>query len=87
MVDLMSLDPSVGWIALIGVSLTTTVGMFLLFVSTTRIGAFRSALIMQLEPLTVILLSAFLVGEIITPIQGVGSAIMLGALTAFQLWR
>jgi drug/metabolite transporter (DMT)-like permease len=78
---------SVGWLALVGVSLTTTAGIFLLFVSTTRVGAFRSALIMQMEPLTVIFMSALLVGEFVTPIQGVGSAIMLCALTAFHLWR
>jgi drug/metabolite transporter (DMT)-like permease len=78
---------NVGWLALIGVSLATTAGIMLLFVSTTRIGAFRSALIMQLEPFTAIILSALLIGEVVTPVQALGSAVMLGALTAFQLWR
>jgi drug/metabolite transporter (DMT)-like permease len=42
---------------------------------------------MHLEPLTAMIFSAFLLGEVITPMQGVGSAIMLVALVAFQLWR
>jgi drug/metabolite transporter (DMT)-like permease len=76
---------AVGWIGLMVVSLGTTAGTFLLFVSVTRIGPFRSALIMQLEPLTATILGAVLIGEIITTIQGVGGIVMLGALTAFQL--
>ena len=69
------------------VSLATTAGILFVFVSTMRIGPFRTALIMNLEPLTAMILSALLLGEVITPIQGFGSAIMLAALVAFQLWR
>jgi drug/metabolite transporter (DMT)-like permease len=76
---------AVGWIGLLVVSVGTTAGTFLLFVSVTRIGPFRSALIMQIEPLTATILGAVLVGELITPIQAAGGIIMLGALTAFQL--
>ena len=42
---------------------------------------------MNLEPLTATIMSALLLGEVITPVQGVGSAIMLAALVGFQLWR
>jgi len=76
-----------GWLSLIGVSFGSTAGIFFLFLSTVRIGPFRTALIMNLEPLTVMILSAILLGEVITPIQGVGSAVMLAALVAFQLWQ
>jgi drug/metabolite transporter (DMT)-like permease len=76
-----------GWTALIIVSLSSTAAILFVFVSTMRIGAFRTALVMNLEPLTVLVLSAVLLGEVITPLQGVGSAIMLLALVAFQLWR
>jgi probable blue pigment (indigoidine) exporter len=78
---------TVGWIALLVVSLGTTAGIFLLFVSVARIGPFRSALIMQLEPLTATILGTVLIGELITSIQSAGGLIMLGALTAFQLFR
>jgi probable blue pigment (indigoidine) exporter len=78
---------SLGWVALVGLSLATTAGILFVFVSTVRVGPFRTALIMHLEPLTAMTLSALALGEVITPIQGVGSAIMLAALVSFQLWR
>jgi drug/metabolite transporter (DMT)-like permease len=58
-----------------------------MFVSTIRVGAFRTALIMNLEPLTAMVLSALALGQVITPVQAAGSGIMLAALVAFQLWR
>jgi drug/metabolite transporter (DMT)-like permease len=76
-----------GWAALIAMSLATTAGILFVFVSTVRIGPFRTALIMNLEPLTALVLSALALGEIITPLQAVGSGIMLAALVAFQLWK
>jgi len=76
-----------GWAALIVMSLVTTSGILLVFLSTVRIGPFRTALIMNLEPLTAMVLSALVLGEVITPIQAVGSGIMLAALVAFQVWR
>jgi probable blue pigment (indigoidine) exporter len=76
-----------GWIALVAMSLVTTSGILFVFLSTVRIGPFRTALIMNLEPLTAMTLSALVLGEVITPLQALGSAIMLAALVAFQVWR
>ena len=76
-----------GWAAMIGVSLGTTIAVPALFVSIKRIGPFRTALIMNLEPLLSILLSAPVLGEVITPVQAIGGGIMLAALVAFQLRR
>jgi probable blue pigment (indigoidine) exporter len=78
---------SVGWVSMVVLSLATTAGILFIFVSTMRIGPFRTALIMNLEPLIAMVLSALVLGEVITPIQGIGSAVMLVALVAFQLWR
>jgi drug/metabolite transporter (DMT)-like permease len=78
---------TIGWLALIGVTITTTIATLALFISTNRIGPFRSALIMNLEPLLATILSALFLGEVITPIQALGGAIMLAALVAFQLRR
>jgi probable blue pigment (indigoidine) exporter len=77
----------IGWTSLIFMSLATTSGILLIFVSTMRIGPFRTALILNLEPLTATILSALVLGDVLTPIQGLGSAIMLGSLVAFQLLR
>ena len=54
-------------------SFATTAGILFVFVSTIRIGPFRTALIMNLEPLTAMVLSALALGEVITPLQAVGS--------------
>jgi drug/metabolite transporter (DMT)-like permease len=76
-----------GWVELVGLSVTSTAAVLFVFVSTVRIGPFRTALIMNMEPLVTMVLSVLLLGQIITPTQGLGSAIMLAALVAFQLWR
>jgi len=42
---------------------------------------------MNLEPLIAMVLSVLMLGEVITPLQGLGSAVMLVSLVAFQLWK
>jgi drug/metabolite transporter (DMT)-like permease len=78
---------AVGWAAIITVSICTAIATLTIFISTARIGPFRTALIMNLEPLLATILSVPLLGEVITPIQALGGAIMLAALVAFQLRR
>lgn len=78
---------NVGWAALVAMSFATTAGILLVFVSTVRIGAFRTALVMNLEPLTATVLSVLALGEVVTPLQGIGAAVMLVSLVAFQLWK
>jgi drug/metabolite transporter (DMT)-like permease len=76
-----------GWVALIAVSVGTTISVFALFVSIRRVGPFRSALIMYLEPLLSTVLSGPVAGEAITLPQALGASIMLIALVGFQLRR
>jgi probable blue pigment (indigoidine) exporter len=76
-----------GWMAVLIVSVCTAVSLLTLYMSTIRIGPFRTALIMNLEPLLAALLSIPLLGEVLTPVQLAGGAIMLAALVAFQLRR
>jgi drug/metabolite transporter (DMT)-like permease len=76
-----------GWTAFIIVTVATFAAVLTLFVSIGRIGPFRSALIMNLEPLLATVLSVPLLGEVLTPLQALGGAIMLGALVAFQVKR
>src|SRR5690242_15839544 len=74
-----------GWSCLIALSLATTAAILFVFLSTVRIGAFRTAVIMHLEPLTATILSGFVLGEIFTPMQALGMVVMLGGLIAFQV--
>ena len=76
-----------GWVAVLIVSVCTAVAVLTLYISTMRIGPFRSALIMNLEPLLAALLSIPLLGEVMTPVQAAGGTVMLVALVAFQLRR
>jgi drug/metabolite transporter (DMT)-like permease len=77
----------VGWFALIGSSVAMAIAILMIFISTARIGPFRTALFMNLEPLLATIGSAFVLNEVITPVQAVGGAVMIGALVAFQLRR
>ena len=76
-----------GWGGFLGTSVATTVAVLALFASTARIGPFRTALTMNLEPVVSTLLSIALLGESIGPLQMLGAAIMIGALCAFQIRR
>ena len=76
---------ALGWAALAGISVTTTVAILGVFISAGRVGPFRTALVMNLEPLLAAIGSAVLLGDVIAPVQALGGAIMLAALVAFQL--
>jgi len=76
-----------GWVAFVGMSVTSTLSLLTGFVSILRVGPFRTALIMNLEPLVTTLGSIALLGEVLTPVQTIGGTIMLVALCAFQLRR
>ena len=78
---------ALGWGAFGGVTVFSTVSILALFASAVRIGAFRTALVMNLEPVVSTLLSIVVLGEVVTPVQLAGAAVMIGALVAFQLWR
>ena len=74
-----------GWAALIGGSVAMVVAIAAVFISTARIGPFRTALFMNLEPLLATIGAAVFLGELITPLQTLGGAVMIAALVAFQL--
>jgi drug/metabolite transporter (DMT)-like permease len=76
-----------GWVAVIALGISVMGGILGVFASTGRIGPFRTALFMNLEPLLTTIASAVVLGEVITPVQALGGAVMLGALVAFQLRR
>ena len=78
---------ALGWLALLALSVAVTTGLLGVFGSTLRIGPFRTALFMNLEPLLATIGSALFLGEVITPWQAFGGAVMLAALVAFQLRR
>ena len=56
-----------------------------MFASTVRIGPFRTALFMNLEPLLTTIGSALFLAEVLTPLQALGGGVMIAALVMFQL--
>ena len=76
-----------GWAAFFAAAVTTTLSTLLIYMSTNTVGPFRTALVMNLEPLLTLILSMILLGEVLTPIQLLGAATMIGALCAFQFVR
>ena len=76
-----------GWIAMVALGIAVTGGILGVFASTARIGPFRTALFMNLEPLLATIGSALFLHEVITLLQALGGAAMIAALVAFQLRR
>jgi probable blue pigment (indigoidine) exporter len=74
-----------GWVAFVGIGFTTTAAILTLYVSTQRIGPFRTALYMNLEPFMTAVLSAIVLGDRLTPLQMLGGAVMITALCLFQM--
>jgi drug/metabolite transporter (DMT)-like permease len=72
---------ALGWVAFLAIGVTTTGGILAMFISTRRIGPFRTALLNNLEPLVAAALSVLLLGEVITPVQAVG-----GIASCWRLW-
>ena len=78
---------SFGWFAFGGMTVATTVSTLLIFISTGRVGAFRTAVLLNLEPILSSTFSFTLLGEVASNLQLVGGAIMVLSLCAFQLRR
>ena len=76
-----------GWFAFVGVSMGSTLSTWMIYVSTNRVGPFRTALTMNLEPLVTTTASIALLGEVLSPLQATGAAVMLASLCAFQFAR
>jgi drug/metabolite transporter (DMT)-like permease len=76
-----------GWVAFLGIGFTTTAAIVALYVSTQRIGPFRTALFMNLEPLMTAGLSTVVLGDRMTPLQMLGGATMIAALCFFHARR
>ncbi len=76
-----------GWIGFLGMSATTVVSTLWVYVSTARVGAFRTALVMNLEPILSGMFSVALLGETVTGLQVFGAAVMVVSLCMFQRRR
>jgi probable blue pigment (indigoidine) exporter len=80
-------EGAASWAGFLSLGVTTTIGIFALYVSAQRIGPFRTALFMNLEPLMTSMVGTLALGERATPLQMAGGVVMIAALCMFQLRR
>jgi probable blue pigment (indigoidine) exporter len=76
-----------GWIAFLGMGVTTTLSSLWVYVSIARVGAFRTALAMNLEPVLSGIFSVALLGETVGGLQVFGATVMVASLCMFQRRR
>lgn len=78
---------SAGWIGLVGTMLFFTAGVSLMYAAIARLGPVRASMILNLEPVVAIAAAVALLGERFGPEQGIGAALVLGAVLWVQLNR
>ena len=71
---------TLGLVGVAGVSATNLVGVLAFFAALVRIGSLKAALLAQLEPVVSILAAVLILQEQLSPVQGLGIALVLGAL-------
>jgi drug/metabolite transporter (DMT)-like permease len=76
-----------GGAALVWASAAAAIALIAMFASARRVGPFRTALIMNAEPVATIMLSWLVLGETMNATQWAGAAIMIGSLVWFQQRR
>jgi drug/metabolite transporter (DMT)-like permease len=83
---LFNMSPA-GWLSILGIAILPTLfGVIGFFAGLQLIGATNASIISTLEPLITVLLSALLLGERITALQGLGGAVLLFGAVVLQLW-
>jgi drug/metabolite transporter (DMT)-like permease len=83
---LFTISPA-GWLSILGIAVFPTLfGVIGFFAGLRLIGATNASIISTLEPLLTVLLSALLLGERITALQGLGGSVLLCGAIVLQLW-
>ncbi len=74
-----------GWIGFGGVAVGYTVGTLAFFCAVPILGAVRSTMISNIEPLLGIIFALVILGERVSPLQGVGIALVLASIVVKEL--
>ncbi len=74
-----------GWSGLAGLSIFYAAGIIGLFLVLPLLGAIRTVVVLNLEPVAVALVAWLALGESLAPAQGIGAAIVVTAVMFYQL--
>ena len=75
----------VGWYGLIGVVLLQISSLPLYLASIRRVGALKSSMVSNVQPVTSIVFAWLVFGEILSPLQMVGGTLVIGGIIGMQL--
>ncbi|HVR66454.1 MAG TPA: DMT family transporter [Verrucomicrobiae bacterium] len=78
---------SIGWVGFAGVAIAYTIGTLTFFGAIPLLGAVRAAMITNLEPVLGILFAVLILGERISPLQGVGIVMVVAAIFVMEMKR
>jgi drug/metabolite transporter (DMT)-like permease len=84
--DLALPTTMLGWTGYIGVAITATTGTLTFLCGMAQIGATRATMITNLEPIFGVLFALAVLGEGVSVYQGIGIAIVIGAIFVNE-WR
>lgn len=74
----------IGWTGLIGNSVCYVVGLSCLYAAIHRLGSVRVAVVVNTEPVISVLAAAIILGELLTPMQGLGAVVVLAGILVMQ---
>jgi drug/metabolite transporter (DMT)-like permease len=76
-----------GWAGFGGVAVAYTIGTITFFAAIPLLGAMRAAMISNLEPVLGILFAMAVLGEAVSPLQGVGIVMVIASIFAMEAVR
>ncbi|MGI9318303.1 MAG: DMT family transporter [bacterium] len=76
---------SKGWLAILGTGVSFTLAYVLFFLGAAIIGTTRASILSISEPILIILVAIFVLGEWLTPIQWLGVVLVVGSLFVLEL--
>lgn len=76
-----------GWVGCSGVAIAYTIGTVTFFAAIPLLGAVRAAMISNLEPVIGILFAMAVLGETVSPLQGLGIVTVIGSIFAIEAGR
>ncbi len=73
-----------GWVSFLAMPICYAIAITTIFASVSLIGSVRASLLMNIEPISTIALGFVVLGQVLTPLQLAGAALVIGAIFALK---